>query len=341
MRGRIGVAAAALALCLLGPASGAAAKPPRFHHLIMGTGPAMTDGTRFVVVPAPGATVVVYDSRTAMRRTEPDPVTRAADGQDHPCPPQDVGGETLLWSCGQIEDLLTGRYQDASAIEYPAAYSDALLLHVGRYWVERFATDYTAVHSQPFPVFINWHTAQVRFSAFMNHYGDHHVEDLDWPTLMRPLCRPLQRPRYGTEDGYGGVTSAYAEFTYEPPFALTQSSRGEPLVGRCGQDGLSRVAHCFAERVQCLYAQLGGGIVTWSDAIGVYAYRGASRRRLAWNVLAASGSQDPGVILPVAHTVRDVVVSVPRGGYTYNPYYPVYLQGASFDIRIARLPRSG
>jgi hypothetical protein len=67
------------------------------------------------------------------------------------------------------------------------------------------------------------------------------------------------------------------------------------------------------------------------------AYRGASRRRLAWTALAASGSQDPGVILPAAHTVRDVVVSVPRGDYTDNPYYPDHLPGASWVIRVARL----
>jgi hypothetical protein len=332
MRGRIAVPAAALALCLSGltGSAAAAAKPPRFHHLITGAAPAFADGSRFVVVPLRGSMLAVYDTRTGRRRFEHGPAIPSPDGGASPCPVRDIGGGVVLWSCRRIQDLATGRYQDAPPIDDPAApYSDAFLTHIGGYWTEGLSAlpNYSG-HAESVPIFINWRTGQVRFSVFMNHYGDHHVEDLNSPTLMRPLCLPLQRPRYQADEPY--FRTGYDQISYEPPFALRLSSRGEPLLGRCGRRAFTRLARCSDERVMCLYVQLGAGIVTWSDAVGVYAYRAASRRRMAWDLLAASRSPDPGVILPVGHTAHAVVVSVPRDPYA--------LATTNWDTRIARWP---
>jgi hypothetical protein len=165
--------------------------------------------------------------------------------------------------------------------------------HIGRYWLTG--------------IYHHYHWDQP--VAFDRASGQVHRDvptrtanylDADYTGLERPMCAPLTQP-IGDVDTYSGT--ALQPLQYERPWALRAPNAGHALVvERCG--GATKtlaVARCSCASD----AQLGAGIVTWSDGDVVRAYVLKSRRSYKWQL--------PAGHIVVSHTRAGIYVAGPAG----------------------------
>jgi hypothetical protein len=314
-RGCPALLAALVAATLTATASTAHASLPRFHLFArMSTaafGP-ITDGVRYVILPlGRDSSVRVVDTIAGTAFEEVAPTTTVSwSPEPQPCLVQGVGGGRLLWQCSSQSRAFDVRLQDVRTRAYlrPVgleALGGPLLYYsfhaVGRHWLGGYVSDYSHVPSQGGAAFLNWRTGETRNMPFANHFGDHHVEDLDWPGLERPLCRPLTRPRIPVEGRTGMIEYyAYGSYLYDGSRALFTSADGELRLARCGQRRSSVVASNGGGPV------LAGGWLTYKAGDDIEALRLADGRLFEW------GYDAPGLpygVSSVTHTSNRVLAT--------------------------------
>jgi hypothetical protein len=272
-------------------ASGASASRPRFHLVAhssdgAGFGAAASDGVRYVVWPLLlGARLRVTDTVAGTAYEEPAPTAVGNfSSTPQPCEPRGAGDGRLLWACLSqtgspnllIQDLRTRAFIRPAGIEALGSFPRYDFFAIGRYWLGGYAANnFSPPGGQ---AFVNWRTGEARNLPGINHFGDHHTEDLDWSSLERPLCRPLTRPRFPVEDQTGRVSSfVYGLFVTDGTWATYDRP----------SDGRARLAHCGQRRTAALGVGredvlLASGWLTYHVSDQVTALRLADRRLYQW-----------------------------------------------------------
>jgi hypothetical protein len=231
------------ALAASTPAAGHPAAPPLRR---LAEGFARSDGSRFVVI-------------SRLSRTDPDGVRSTAVFDEHTrrtrelpgaCYTIAVGSGFLLAGCVdqplRVFDLARRTDQAIAPIPWqPAAGNDDprnSVPAVGTSWLA-FEQEHTRGGTSR--RYEDWRTGRI-----LPEPGATSYPDLDAPTLVRPLCKPLRRP-------FDSFALAFDDYQYERPYGARTNLQGELLLDRCGQRHPAVVAHRGSS------IQLASGILSW------------------------------------------------------------------------------
>jgi hypothetical protein len=301
MHRRVGVLIAIVALGGLAQDAEAAGHAATAPLRRVAEGFARSDGSRFVAIsrmsltdPDFASSVAVFDEHT--RRT------RVLPGG---CPAIAVGSGFLLAGCidqpWRVFDLARRTDQAIAPIpwEPPAGNNDRIntVPGIGSRWLafEQESSPHGNVVQRRYE---DWRTGRVRSDP-----GGRFVADLDAPTLVRPLCRPLAR----TFDSW---TLAFDAYQYERHYGAREDLRGRLVLDRCGQRRPTVLAAAAAS------IQLAAGILTWltihpGDARRPWRYFLHARslrtgRTMTWRVTLSRRR----MVISVQHTARAIYATV-------------------------------
>lgn len=302
MHVRVGTVMAVVVLGMLAagaPAAGQAVTSPlqRFAE-----GFARSDGDRFVVISRASRTdpdgtdsVAAYNERT--RRTR-----LVAGG----CPVVAVGSGFLLVGCidqpWRVFDLARGTDQAIAPIPWepaPPGNNDRIntVAGIGSRWLA-FRQESSPHGNVIVRRYENWHTGRV-----LPEPGAASFPDLDVPTLVRPLCKPLRRT-------FNDESLAFDEYQYERPYGARKDRREELTLDRCGRRRGTVLAHSASS------IQLASGILTWvtahpGDQLRPWRYILHARllrtgKTLTWRVTLPRTR----MVLSLQHTARAIYATI-------------------------------
>jgi hypothetical protein len=314
--------------CLVGGTGGETARAslPRFHVFAVTYQPAISDGARYVVLPLnrEGSVRIVDTVRGAVFEEAAPTVSVSWSSAPEPCFPRAIGDGRLLWSCAggssrpnlRIEDLRTRAYAVPTGMEGYRQDRGHQFFSIGRYWLGGLESS-NEFHAGGGPTFLNWRTGEIRSPPGVNHFGDHHVEDLNTPGLERSLCPPLTRPRTPVDDPLAPHPSyLYVPYLYESPYAAYLTASGAFRLARCGRRRTTSLAPSPIPG-NALFpaaegAELGAGWITYRISDRVEAVRLADRRAYEWPSETAGL---PYGLPSVTHTATRLLASFCNSGY--------------------------
>lgn len=172
-------------------------------------------------------------------------------------------------------EIATGKVVDVDARPWWELWDNWQLMGVGRQWL---GADGVSSHGGA-DTFLNWHTGRVATDYRLEPRNTARaVPDLNVVSLWRRMCSPLRR-RSSFDPEIGDGRGVWRSYQYRPPFGLTTSRAGRLLLERCGRRGAIVLSRC---RRGCGGAQLGAGIVTWSERRRAYLYRARAKCKRSW-----------------------------------------------------------
>lgn len=256
------------------------------------SGPAVSDGHRWVAAPSADGTETVLDTFTG-RAQRIGPLLDCGEAGVV------LGSGLLLRQCAS--DPISGRLADdqatilgvttgeraqpvgLGAIGPLESDGSTAVTGVGRVGL---AVHRYAYHSGD-DVYLDWHTGSATREPDIRH-----VVDLDAPGLSSPLCAPMHRTRNidGTLLTAMAGEDRYNAFSYDPPYGLTQRGVGrdsfgdyaaaETVLERCGHR--PQVLSRFRLDEDGGSFSLAGGVLARSDASGLSVRRLATGRTRRW-----------------------------------------------------------
>jgi hypothetical protein len=296
---------------------------PRFHYAATAADTPVSDGARYLAFAVSDTATRVVDTKLGHSIDLETPVGSlpASIGDPH-CRLQTMNAGRILWSCpaishGQpnqlVEDVRSGRFLPTPGLSDLSSgeASGTAFTRLGGHWL----AGWKEVPQSLGPgLFYNLETGNVRFGAGVNRYGDHHVEDPSWPSLMHPLCTSLRRPRYRTvipgRGGFDTVVTIYGRFEYQPPYALAWPieayQAGDMSIYRCGVRRPVRLDRC-ADWGSCTQVVLGARRVTWQSLLGVRAYDAVAKRSYTWPT-DEIGLRWPSQFFVLTHTASRIFI---------------------------------
>jgi len=295
------------------PAASAAQRRPGFYHLGVGSGPAVTDGKRYVAFPLDDSSVAFYDFgvRSPSERVLRAPPCVDSGGYSYPSLLDGVGDGEVLWYCEiflegpLLEDVDTGHVAHIplpppSLIgESGGGFGGA----VGSSWIREWMED----HGLSYPAYYKRATGAWRPEP----KSARRYADLDDPALAHTLCRPLRRSLRPSQES-DQIAVAYEPYFFERPYGVTTEARDNGIaheritVERCGSHKRSIIGRC---PLFCADVQFSAGLVTWANGPGLRAYAPRTGARYTWPP-SAIPSSDPSARW-FGHTRQRLIVSAP------------------------------
>jgi hypothetical protein len=318
-----------VAVVLAVPGAAAAHSPLKLAGTA--SGPAVSDGRRWMATPNADGTENVLDAFTGRVQRLAPPL--ACGPYVSPVPV--LGTGLLAWSCGS--DVFTGQLSDAQTPIVGLA-TGTVTHPVGLGAIQPFSTtpamSVTAIgrygmtvhkygYHQGEDVYLDWRTGRQ-----LGEPDARHVVDLDQPSLERRLCAPMVRTPNVDQAGvdFGGE-GQYTQFTFDSPWGLTEIGSNfrsgdyltiSTLLERCGHAN-RRLARRSGSSVGVRFGYvLTSGLLAWFDATRLHVRRLSDGR--AWSWVAPRN----GVVALARQTV---VLSLP----------PVTPSGP-WHVYVARLP---
>ncbi|MEA2351962.1 MAG: hypothetical protein QOJ14_376 [Thermoleophilaceae bacterium] len=272
------------------PAGETSAKP-RFEPVAKASG-GVVAGSRYIAWPGTGggAPIRLVDMKKGEQRAVPLP-----PGCESGWAPSKIGAGKLVWECYENEALV----QDiASGAEYHVDLSGGDADGVGARWVRILVPGDD--HDYQSYAWTDYRTGEGPSSRAARRalYRRRWVDDLDFPSLARRLCAPIQRDR--------ASGPLFQAFQYEKPWALRILDYRRLLLDRCGRSSTILAKRPVRNQV------LRDGWVTWADARGVHAYLPRTRRSVGWKLDEIGPHVADNCILQVTHTRRAIFVAATR-----------------------------
>lgn len=306
---RAGLLAAAAVILMLPPASGAA---KGYRHLVawpVSASPAASqlfaDGVRWAAYEPVSGSTELLDARMGSKVERPDPAgcgSLKAIGHGellYECESTPLGGGTANVHYAVVGALSGAQHPVPGELRFASdggVYLDA----IGADWAQGCA----CFHHASGVLFVNWHTGRQHFvsgdqppSSVPGERRD--FDDLDTPTLTRPLCAPLARTPDTLE------SEPFEPFAYGPPFAVG----GTPsfVLRRCG----TRATESLPGAAGPESAQFGAGVLTWNGGGTAYVTRLTPRARVWHGPIEEIAGIGPGA---PQHTSTTVYFSRPAVG---------------------------
>jgi hypothetical protein len=307
---RFAAVVAALALTATAVPTALAAPAVRYAHPVLG--PAVTDGTGFVVYDLPDGTTYVRNEAAGEEYSLPSPagcrlsLVAAGGGQALWAPCGYSNGAPVSTAYAQLLDVRTRAFHEPAGMdELARRHSSVQWNGVGSHWLIGSTNEFGGGRATVNQLAFNWRTGA---TAENEPPGPRRVADLNRAALGRKLCRPLRRRRIPPNPDFESAFPPFRPYWFARPFGVATVADGGLTLDRCGSRRRMRITRSAYPTT----VQVGAGYVTWADARHVHAYRLATGERRRWR-------RPKSDYVTVAHTAKTVYVTVGEG-----PKRPLY-----------------